>query len=118
MPSPKKFQKNVSTSPRAQKHGMDNFESQHANSTVASHQSMSPRWGLNAKGMSVLKGKESASPRDIVSQEKLPKVVGGMKAITVREVKDKKYSRDIGTALSPQASAICPDKSEESVYKI
>ena len=87
-------------------------------SSCESHQSMSPRWGLNAKGMSVLKGKESASPRDIVSQEKLPKVVGGMKAITVREVKDKKYSRDIGTALSPQASAICPDKSEESVYKI
>ena len=100
---------------------MDNFESQHANSTVASHQSMSPRWGPNAKGLTIIKGKKSTSPRDsrrdLVSQEKLPKVVGGMKAITVREYKDTKYSRDIGTALSPQVSAI-PDKSEGSIYKI
>ena len=79
---------------------------------------MSPRWGPNAKGMTIIKGKESTSPRDLVSEEKLPKVVGGMKAITVREIKDKKYSRDIGTALSPQPSAICPDKSEGSVYRI
>ena len=44
----------------------------------------------------------------------LPKVVGDMKTITVREVRDKKPSRDIGTAKSP---AISPEKSEEIVTK-
>ena len=44
----------------------------------------------------------------------LPKVVGDMKTITVREVRDKKPSRDVGTAKSPVKT---PEKSEETMAK-
>ena len=43
---------------------------------------MSPRWGPHAKGMAI-QGKENTSPVKI-SEEKLPKVVGDMKAMTIR----------------------------------
>ena len=63
---------------------MQNFESQHENaqSAIHSNDSMSPRWGPHAKGMAI-QGKENASPMKI-SEEKLPKVVGDTKAITMR----------------------------------
>ena len=75
---------------------------------------MSPKWGPKTKGMTIIQGKDNATPTKN-SDEKLPRVVGGMKAITVREVRDKKYSRDIGTAHSPPIMSA--DESRESVYK-
>ena len=46
---------------------------------------MSPKWGPKAKGMTIIQGKENATPTKN-SDDKLPRVVGGMKAITVREL--------------------------------
>ena len=63
---------------------MQNFEAQHENvhSAVHSNDSMSPRWGPDVTGMAI-KGNKNASPVKI-SEEKLPKVVGDTKAMTIR----------------------------------
>ena len=64
---------------------MQNFEAQHENvhSAVHSNDSMSPRWGPHAtKGMAI-QGKENSSPTKI-SEERLPKVVGDLKAMSIR----------------------------------
>ena len=62
---------------------MQNFEAQYENAQSAiTNDSMSPRWGPHATGMAI-QGKENASPVKI-SEEKLPKVVGDMKAMTIR----------------------------------
>ena len=63
---------------------MQNFEAQHENvhSAVHSNESMSPRWGPHAKGLAHQSKEHTTAMK--ISDEKLPKVVGDMKAMTIR----------------------------------
>ena len=96
---------------------MENFQSQNENvhSTVHSNESMSPRWGPRAKGMTIIRGRENATPTK-TSQEKLPRVKGGMKAMNIREAKDSKLSNNVKTS-NTNTPTLSPEKSEAIVTK-